>query len=59
MTDTRCCGFLLDVADRALAALRKRHPWVMFGVSLGVWLPVLVFLVLLTWSSAVWPLLIY
>jgi len=51
--------FLLDAADRAMAALRKRHPWALFWVSLGVWLPVLVFLVLLTWSSGVWPLVVF
>jgi hypothetical protein len=27
--------------------------------ALGVWLPVLVFLVLLTWSSGVWPLVVF
>jgi hypothetical protein len=51
--------FILDAADRAMGALRKRHPWVMFWGALGVWLPVLVFLVLLTWSSGVWPLVVF
>jgi hypothetical protein len=50
--------FLLDAADRAMGALRKRHPRVMFAVALAVWLPVLVFLVLLTWASGVWPLVV-
>jgi len=50
---------ILDAADRVMGALRKRHPWVMFWGALGVWLPVLVFLVLLTWSSGVWPLVVF
>ncbi|MEV6493022.1 hypothetical protein AB0M20_31025 [Actinoplanes sp. NPDC051633] len=50
--------FLLDAADRAMGALRKRHPRVMFAVALVLWLPVLVFLVLLTWASGVWPLVV-
>ncbi len=49
---------LLDAADRAMGALRKRHPRVLLVVALGAWLPVLVFLVLLTWTSGVWALVV-
>jgi hypothetical protein len=50
--------FLLDAADRAMAELRRRHPRIMLGIALGLWLPVLAFLVLLTISSGVWPLVV-
>lgn len=50
--------FLLDVADRLMGELRRRHPWVLFGVALALWLPVLVFLVLLTREAGVWPLVV-
>ncbi len=41
-----------------MSALRKRRPWVMFGVALGLWLPIVGFLLALTFSSGVWPLVV-
>jgi hypothetical protein len=58
MADTGVVDFLLDAADRAMAELRRRHPRVMLAVALGVWLPVLAFLVALTVVGGVWPLVV-
>jgi hypothetical protein len=58
MTDTGVVDFLLDAADRAMAELRRRHPRAMLGVALGVWLPVVAFLVALTVAGGVWPLVV-
>ncbi|GLY02414.1 hypothetical protein Acsp01_27930 [Actinoplanes sp. NBRC 101535] len=50
--------FLLDVADRMMGELRRRYPWVLFGVAMALWLPVLVFLTLLMHATGWWPLVV-